>query len=89
LLYLESFLFLDRKIDEQNEAGTLNEEIQEPRISVQNNTEIEISGDGFRWRKYGQKVVKGNPYPRLAYTDHILKLNFIFLCLSQIESIST
>lgn len=49
-----------------NEAGTLGEGIQEPRLVVQNNADTEIFSDGFRWRKYGQKVVKGNPYPRLG-----------------------
>ncbi|GMP93048.1 hypothetical protein CsSME_00043038 [Camellia sinensis var. sinensis] len=27
--------------------------------------DVGISGDGYRWRKYGQKMVKGNPHPRV------------------------
>ncbi|MED6170864.1 hypothetical protein PIB30_035251, partial [Stylosanthes scabra] len=38
--------------------------IKEPRVIVQTTTEIDILDDGYRWRKYGQKIVKGNPNPR-------------------------
>ncbi|XP_022767440.1 WRKY transcription factor 44-like isoform X2 [Durio zibethinus] len=53
-----------RKSENQfSEVGTSREGIQEPRVVVQSSTDSEIMGDGFRWRKYGRKVVKGNPYP--------------------------
>lgn len=57
------------------ENAGLIEGTQEPRIVVQNSTDTEIFGDGFRWRKYGQKVVKGNPYPRSYYRCTTLKCN--------------
>ncbi|CAL5362588.1 unnamed protein product [Camellia sinensis] len=30
--------------------------------------DLGISGDGYRWRKYGQKMVKGNPHPSYTYS---------------------
>lgn len=60
---------------------TLGQGVQEPRIVVQSSTESEIVGDGFRWRKYGQKVVKGNPYPRLVLIPS--KLRGLFICLHE------
>ncbi|KAL6859030.1 hypothetical protein ACP4OV_018032 [Aristida adscensionis] len=41
--------------------------VREPRIIVQTRSEVDILDDGYRWRKYGQKVVKGNPNPRSYY----------------------
>ncbi|KAL9691564.1 hypothetical protein QQ045_011988 [Rhodiola kirilowii] len=41
--------------------------IREPRVVVQTVSEVDILDDGYRWRKYGQKVVKGNPNPRSYY----------------------
>ncbi|OWM82366.1 hypothetical protein CDL15_Pgr001940 [Punica granatum] len=57
------------------EAGISADGTQESRVVVQNSAEPEIVGDGFRWRKYGQKVVKGNPYPRSYYRCTSLKCN--------------
>ncbi|XWS42936.1 hypothetical protein CRYUN_Cryun16bG0056600 [Craigia yunnanensis] len=39
----------------------------EPRVVVQIESDVDILDDGYRWRKYGQKVVKGNPNPRSYY----------------------
>ncbi|KAJ4961102.1 hypothetical protein NE237_021012 [Protea cynaroides] len=41
--------------------------VTEPRIIVQTTSEVDLLDDGYRWRKYGQKVVKGNPHPRSYY----------------------
>ncbi|XP_068644304.1 WRKY transcription factor 44-like [Aristolochia californica] len=49
--------------------------VQQTQVVLQTSLEPEIIGDGFRWRKYGQKIVKGNPYPRSYYRCTSLKCN--------------
>ncbi|CAI0438892.1 unnamed protein product [Linum tenue] len=49
------------------ERGSLVVKNAEPRVVVQIESEVDILDDGYRWRKYGQKVVKGNPNPRSYY----------------------
>ncbi|XP_073157285.1 WRKY transcription factor 44-like [Henckelia pumila] len=57
-----------RKCEIQSlKAGSSEKATSEPGCGVQSNADSEIIGDGFRWRKYGQKVVKGNSYPRSYY----------------------
>lgn len=48
-------------------AAPGNRAVREPRVVVQTTSDIDILDDGYRWRKYGQKVVKGNPNPRSYY----------------------
>ncbi|CAN1276881.1 Probable WRKY transcription factor 33 [Linum perenne] len=48
-------------------SGGGSRTVREPRVVVQTTSDIDILDDGYRWRKYGQKVVKGNPNPRSYY----------------------
>ncbi|KAL8550268.1 hypothetical protein ACS0TY_008910 [Phlomoides rotata] len=57
-----------RNVEVQNPEQASNPRtVTEPRIIVQTTSEVDLLDDGYRWRKYGQKVVKGNPYPRSYY----------------------
>eukprot|EP01112_Ceratiomyxa_fruticulosa_P008534 TRINITY_DN2213_c0_g1_i1.p1 TRINITY_DN2213_c0_g1~~TRINITY_DN2213_c0_g1_i1.p1 ORF type:complete len:550 (-),score=130.87 TRINITY_DN2213_c0_g1_i1:124-1773(-) len=38
-----------------------------PRLVIETNVNVDHLDDGFHWRKYGQKTVKGSPYPRSYY----------------------
>ncbi|KAG9446697.1 hypothetical protein H6P81_012825 [Aristolochia fimbriata] len=49
------------------EMNLVSRSVREPRVVVQTDSEVDILEDGYRWRKYGQKVVKGNPNPRSYY----------------------
>ncbi|KAK8971437.1 putative WRKY transcription factor 33 [Platanthera guangdongensis] len=60
-----------RRVDGEHEGAAAGDcgsrTVKEPRVVVQTTSDIDILDDGYRWRKYGQKVVKGNPNPRSYY----------------------
>lgn len=39
----------------------------EPKYTVKVESEEKALGDGYRWRKYGQKTIKNSPFPRSYY----------------------
>ena len=49
-----------------------------PRYAFQTRSQVDILDDGYRWRKYGQKAVKVNNFPRFVRGDF---MNLISLVL--------
>lgn len=80
----------NRKKDKSNTDATgADVSTGESRFIVRTSSESGIVNDGYRWRKYGQKMVKGNTNPRytLAFVmnwyivDPFMMHYFIFLSL--------
>jgi hypothetical protein len=61
------FSFLNSFLHFRNIQISSQKTLSEPKIIVQTTSEVDLLDDGYRWRKYGQKVVKGNPHPRYFY----------------------
>ncbi|XP_065856445.1 probable WRKY transcription factor 75 [Euphorbia lathyris] len=55
--------------EDQIKGGTKKGEkkIRKPRYAFQTRSQVDILDDGYRWRKYGQKAVKKNKFPRSYY----------------------
>lgn len=47
----------------EGEEGREKKEAKE-RVAFKTKSEIEILDDGYKWRKYGKKMVKNSPNPR-------------------------
>ncbi|KAG4379311.1 hypothetical protein GLYMA_17G224800v4 [Glycine max] len=50
---------------EDTSSGRENREVRE-RVAFKIMSEIEVLDDGYRWRKYGKKMVKNSPNPRCS-----------------------
>ncbi|XP_027333606.1 probable WRKY transcription factor 50 [Abrus precatorius] len=48
-------------------SGHEKKEVVKGRIAFKTQSEVEILDDGYKWRKYGKKMVKNSPNPRNYY----------------------
>ncbi|XP_078160818.1 WRKY DNA-binding protein 75 [Carex rostrata] len=53
--------------DVKNEKKKGQKKEKKPRYAFQTRSQVDILDDGYRWRKYGQKAVKNNKFPRSYY----------------------
>merc|ERR1719160_694408 len=50
-----------------SDEGSKKDQAKDTRTVVETESKSDQIDDGYRWRKYGQKLVKGNPFPRSYY----------------------
>lgn len=50
--------------NKKENKGEKKEKTRKPRFAFQTRSQVDILDDGYRWRKYGQKAVKNNKFPR-------------------------
>lgn len=58
------FLCFRLKKDNSQSSDSVSKPGKKNKFVVHAAGDVGICGDGYRWRKYGQKMVKGNPHPR-------------------------
>lgn len=55
----------DELLGKKKKKGSSSEKkMRKHRYAFQTRSRVDILDDGYRWRKYGQKAVKNNKFPR-------------------------
>lgn len=62
--------------------------VREPRFCFKTMSEVDVLDDGYKWRKYGQKVVKNTQHPRLDILLNSPTKSFIILSFQTSISLS-
>ncbi|KAK9073866.1 hypothetical protein SSX86_006460 [Deinandra increscens subsp. villosa] len=55
------------------------QKVTKERVAFKTKSQIEILDDGFKWRKYGKKMVKNSPNPRHITVPSDLSLNHVVI----------
>ncbi|KAJ6391045.1 hypothetical protein OIU77_025114 [Salix suchowensis] len=53
-----------RSSSSENNKLKVRRKLREPRFCFQTRSDVDVLDDGYKWRKYGQKVVKNSLHPR-------------------------
>ncbi|CAI9109167.1 OLC1v1008936C2 [Oldenlandia corymbosa var. corymbosa] len=53
--------------------------VREPRFCFKTLSEVDVLDDGYKWRKYGQKVVKNTQHPR-SYNETAMSFSTMPQC---------
>jgi hypothetical protein len=59
-------------------GGKARRKVREPRFCFKTMSDVDVLDDGYKWRKYGQKVVKNTQHPRYSMLPHPGRF---FLCI--------
>ncbi|KAM0040954.1 putative transcription factor WRKY family [Helianthus debilis subsp. tardiflorus] len=65
--HLEIKQKLEKNSSSYGNPGSALKNLKKPKFIVHAAADMDISADGYRWKKYGQKMVKGTPHPRNYY----------------------
>jgi hypothetical protein len=75
--------------DEKRGEGSVNDQqgvkkkgekkAKKPKYAFQTRSQVDILDDGYRWRKYGQKAVKNNKFPRFVFVFFVHVSVYLFI----------